>query len=140
MSQSDRALDPEGLVSFEHEGERYTAYFGFRAMKAVERHYELPFMEALQRAMPQLSADAAGDKAKIAEAAASIRLTEIGRLFEFALLKHHPKVSEDDVEAMIDGLGFGRVSAIIAEAISAALVQEGEGEAAANPPRGRRKS
>jgi hypothetical protein len=134
------ASDPQGLVTFEAGGVKYTAVFGFRAMKAVEAHYDLPFFQALQQAMPGLSPEDAGDPAKLAAAGAGVSLTGIGKLFECALLKHHPDLTEGAIEELVDELGFERVGALLGEAVAAALVKEGDGKSAANPPSRARKT
>lgn len=131
-------IDPEGLVSFEAAGEKYTAVFGFRAMKAAEAHYGLPFFQAIQKVMPQVSPEDAGDRAKIAAAAAGVNFTDIGTLFGFALLKHHPALTDADIEDLIDEIGLSRTSEIIGKALASALSDDGgEGDAGspANPPR-----
>lgn len=132
-------LDPEGTVTFEYDGKTYTAFFGFRAMKSVETHYDLPFFQALQKAMPSLRPEDADDAEKVAAAGASIRMTEIGRLFQFALLKHHPDITEDDIEDMIDDLGFERAGAILGDAVAAAVSKEGGEDPVANPLSRRRR-
>lgn len=135
------ALDPEGVVAFTADGKTYTAFFGFRAMKAVEAHYDLPFFQALQQAMPSLSPEDANDKAKVAAAGASVRITEVGRLFQFALLKHHPDVTEETVENLIDGMGFEAVARVLGNAVAAAVAQEGDEGSSENPlPRRARKT
>lgn len=131
--------DPEGLVTFEAEGAKYTAIFGFKAMKAVETYYDQPFFRAIQSVMPSLSAEDAGDKAKIAEASADLRFTDIGKLFEFALLKHHPELTETDIEELIDSLTLGKTSGVIGDALAAALVQEDDDSSKPNPPKPRGK-
>lgn len=132
------ADDPEGLVTFEAAGKKYTAVFGFRAMKAVETHYDLPFFQAIRSAMPAVDADET-DKAKILAAAASVRFSDLGVLFGFSLLKHHPDLTETAIEDLVDEVGLERVSSIIGQALSAALVKEGDEDSDANPPPGRRK-
>jgi hypothetical protein len=132
------ANDPEGLVTFEAGGERYTAVFGFKAMKAVEAHYDLPFFQALQQAMPDLSAEEAQDPAKVAAAGASVRMTAVGKLFEAALMKHHPGLTEDQVDNLIDEIGIEAAGDILGRSVSSALVKrEGDGKSPANP-RGKR--
>lgn len=139
-------LDPEGLVTFDAAGQRYTAFFGFRAMKAVELHYDLPFFQALQQAMPSLAPEDAEDPAKVAQAGASVRMTDIARLFEFALLKHHPEIDEAAVEDIVEAIGLQRCAAILGEAVAAALTKDdgkeeaGAGAARANPRRRGRKT
>ena len=129
--------DPQGLVTFEAAGKKFTAVFGFRAMKAVETHYDLPFFRALQRAMPTLAPEDAGDPVKIAEAGASVRFTDLGKLFECALLKHHPGLTEEEIEDLIDEIGLERAGEIIGKTVAAALVKEGDGGSPENPPRSR---
>jgi hypothetical protein len=134
------AGDPEGLVSFESGGAKFTAVFGFRAMKAIEAHYDKPFYHAIQAAMPQVRPEDMNDRAKLAEASAGIRLTDIGVIFGCALLKHHPGLTEDQIDDLIDNIGLDRVGAIIGDALGAALVKEDDSGSAANPrPRSPRK-
>jgi len=134
------ASDPEGLVTFEAAGEKFTAVFGFKAMKAVEAHYDLPFFQALQEALPSLSPEDANDPAKVAAAGASIRMSAVGKLLECALMKHHPGLSEDDIDDIVDEIGIEAVGGIIGDAVSAAIVKEGDGKSPANPPRKGRRS
>lgn len=133
-------LDPEGIVSFDADGSTYRLFFGMRAMKDIERHYEKPFMRAIQAVMPQLDAADLGDKAKIAEASADIRLGDVGKLFEFGLVKHHPDLGEAGSEDLIDSIGLSQASELLGEALAASL---GTGEAAEsapeNPPKASRK-
>ena len=137
------APDPEGLVTFEAAGSKDSAVFGFKAMKAVECHFgedgqPKPFFQAISGIMPQLVPEDMNDKAKIAAASANIRFSDIGTLLQFALLKHHPDLTEADVEDLVDDIGLGKMSQIIGDALSAALVKEGEGSSTANPRKARR--
>ncbi|MGE0178988.1 MAG: hypothetical protein AB7O91_04105 [Sphingomonas sp.] len=127
------AGDPEGVVRFEAGDARYQAMFGFRAMKEVERHFELPFMEAMQEAMPSLSPADAADKAKVEAAARKVRVGDIGTLFGFALVKYHPALTETQVDDLIDEIGLDRAGEILAEALTAALVKEGDDGSQAGP-------
>lgn len=129
---------PDGLVTFEAAGEKFTAVFGFKAMKAVETHYDKPFFHAIQSAMPQIAPEDLGNKAKIAEASANIRFSDIGALFGFALLKHHSKLTETEIEDLIDEIGLEKTSEVIGNALSAALVKEGDAGSSASPPKARR--
>lgn len=132
--------DPEGIVSFNAGGETYRLFFGMRAMKDIERHYDKPFMRAIQSVMPKLEAADLGDKAKIAEASADIRLGDVATLFEFGLKKHHD-LSEDDVDDLIDTIGLSKASDHLGNALAAALgTGEGDDDATENPPRASRKS
>jgi hypothetical protein len=136
------AAHPDGLVEFEAAGEKYTAVFGFKAMKAVEAHFgdgePKPFFEAIASVMPQLNPEDMGDKAKVAAASARIKLTHVGSLLRFALLKHHPDLTEDDVDELVDEIGVGGMSEIIGKALSAALVKEGDAGSSKSPPKARR--
>lgn len=132
-------VDPEGNHSFEHGGEKYTAVFNFRAMKEVERHYDKPFFLAIQAAVPTVSAEDAGDPAKLQAAMLRLRLTDVGVLLRCALLKHHPDLTEDDVDDLIDGIGLKKAGEVIGSVISAAIVEEGDSGSKTNPPRAPRK-
>lgn len=133
-------LDPEGVVEFKAGGKKYRLFFGIRAEKAAEAYYDLPFFHALQRAMPDLKPEDMDDKAKIAEASAKIRLTDVAKFFEFALAKYQPDIEEAEVDDLIDRIGLERTSALLGEAIAAAMVDEKGGDGAKeNPPLASRK-
>jgi hypothetical protein len=136
-------LDPEGIVEFEAAGEKYRLFFGIRAEKATELHYDQPFFRAVQRIVPDLKPDEMGDKAKVAEASANIRFNDVAKMFEFALLKFQPEIDESAVEDIIDELGLARTSELLGQALSAAMGSDDEGAEAgadANPPKASRKS
>ena len=127
------ADDPEGLVTFEADGDKFTAVFGFKAMKAVEVYYDMPFLRAIQSAMPSLTAEDAKDPKKVAEASADVRFSDVGRLFEFALLKHHPDLTEDEIDDLIDEIGLTKAGEIIGASLAAAISAEGDDSSGANP-------
>lgn len=134
---------PDGLVMFEAAGEKFTAVLGFKAMKAIETHYgdengPKPFFIAIQAAMPDMRPEDAGDKNKIGAAAEKIRMTDIGALFGFTLLKYHPRLTEEDVENLIDEIGLEKASEIIGQALTSALVKEGDDSSSAHPRRPKR--
>lgn len=132
--------DPEGLASFDAGGVKYTAVFGFRAMKAVEAHYDKPFFHAIQQAMPQVRPEDAADPDAIMAASLNIRMTDVGVLLRCALLKHHPGLTEDEVDDLIDEIGIDKVGEIIGQAVSSSLVTGGDDGSPANPPSKNRKS
>lgn len=134
------AEHPDGLVTFEAAGQKYTAVLGFKAMKAVEAHYgdengPKPFFVAIQSAMPDMRPEDAGDKNKIAQAAERIRMTDIGALFGFTLLKFHPSLTETQIEDLIDEIGLEKASEVIGLALASALVKEGDESSSPHPPR-----
>ncbi|MES2902827.1 MAG: hypothetical protein V4696_01455 [Pseudomonadota bacterium] len=129
-------LDPEGIVSFMAGDEAYRLFFGMRAMKEIERHYDKAFMLAIQSVMPQLSAEDMADKAKLIEASSKVRLSDVAKLFEFGLAKHHPDLSEDDVDGLIDDIGVARASELLGDALAASLgAGEADEDAPKNPPK-----
>lgn len=132
-------MSATGKTTFEHGGDKFTAVFGFRAMEAVEDHYDKPFFHAIQAAMPQIAPEDAADPEKIRAASLGLRISDIGKLFGFALLQHHEALTSSEVADLIDGLGLGRVGQIIGQAIAAAIVEEDEGGSTANPPKPSRK-
>ena len=130
------SFDPEGVVSFAVGRKTYRLFFGMRAMKEIERHYDKPFMRAIQSAMPQLAVEDLADKAKIAEASADIRLGDVAKLFEFGLIKHQPDTTEAEADELIDRIGIAKASKLLGEALAASIGSgEGDGEATENPPR-----
>jgi hypothetical protein len=128
------------VVTFEAAGKKFSAVFGFKAMKAVECHFgdddkPKPFFQAIAGIMPQLAPEDMNDKGKIAAASANIRFSDIGTLLQFALLKHHPDLTEENIEEIVDEIGLGEMSKVIGEALTAALVKEGDESSPKNPPR-----
>lgn len=130
--------DPEGKVTFKSSGRNFTAIFAYRAMKEIERRYDLPFFRAIQHIMPSVDPADAGDQAKIAEASADIRFGDVGNLLQFSLMKFHPTIDEDAVEKIIDDIGIEEACRIIGEALAAALQGKG-GKDSQNPPKASRK-
>lgn len=130
-------MNPRGTESFDAAGVRYTAVFGFAAMAAVEAHYDLPFFQAIQRAMPQVRPEDAGDRDAIARAAMGVRISDVGALFGAALLKHHPDLTKDAIADLVDEVGLDKVGSMLGRVLSAAMVKDGEaGEGPrGNPPR-----
>lgn len=119
-------MDPEGLVTFEAGDKKYTAVFGFKAMKATEAHYDKPFFRAIQSAMPS------GD-------GADIRLTDVAVLFKFALLKHQPKLTDSDIEDLIDEIGLEKTSEVIGEALAASVGEDDDSSTENPPPKSRKR-
>lgn len=132
------AGDPEGEVPFKACGKRFTLFFGMRAQKAVEQYYDLPFFKAIQKAMPNLQKEDLADPDKVREASANVRFTDVAKMFEFALLKHHRDIEEDEVDDIIDDLGLSRASELFGECLSAALSGEDAG-GTENPRQASRK-
>lgn len=132
-------LDPEGVVPFKSEGTTYRLFFGMRARKATEVHYDLPFFHALKSALPALSPDDLSDPKKVAEAGMNLKFGDTAKLFEFALGKYHPQMSEDDVDNLIDEIGIELTTELLGKAIAASLAGEDDGAAGANPPVASRK-
>lgn len=136
--------DPEGVVEFKADGKKYRLFFGIRAEKEAELHYDLPFYRAVQKITPGLKPADMADKAKVAEASANIRFTDVAKMFEFALLKHHPDIEEADVDNLIDSIGgLVQASELLGRALTAALGagEQGGGNASGqNPPPASRKS
>lgn len=129
------AADPQSVVEFKAGGKKRRLYFGIRAEKAVESHYDLPFLKAVQKIMPDLKAEDLADAAKVAEASAGVRFTDIAKLFEFALLKFEPNIAEAEVEDLIDEIGLASATELMGQALNAALGAGEGGEGAAGNPR-----
>lgn len=128
-------LDPEGTETFESQGKKFTAVFGFRAMKQVEKHFDLPFLQAIMRVMPAVTLDTLEDQDKLRAAASSVRFTDLGVLFGAALVKHHPGLTEDEIDELIDDIGLERVSEIIGNTVASSVTQGGDDSSPTNPPK-----
>ncbi|KZE09128.1 MULTISPECIES: hypothetical protein [Sphingomonas] len=127
-----------GEVPFEALGGRWTLFIGTAAQCALEQEHDKGFFAILQDAMPSVGLGDVEDKAKMAKAARDLR---IGTLRSFALhglAKYHCGLTVDQVDEIIDDLGFKRFGEIIGTAIAAAAdrVTE-EGEKAPGKPRTR---
>ncbi len=118
--------DPEGVVAFSVGPKRYRLFFGMRARKEVERYYDLPFFRAIQQVMPQLAAEDMADPAKVVEASASVKLTDVAKLFEFALAKFHPDIKEAEVDDVLDLIGLSRASELLGDCLSASMMEAGD--------------
>jgi hypothetical protein len=136
------ALDPEGIIPFTACGAEYRAKFGFRAQKEVERHFDKPFMTALQSVMPQLAQEDMGDEAKVHAASADISLTHLGEMFRFSLLAYQPDIDAEEVEGIIDDIGLPKALSIMFDALRSArsFNPEAGKDATENPPRRQRRA
>lgn len=135
-------MSVKGEVRFEAGGGVFIAVFGFAAMAAMEAHFDEPFAKAIRRVFPQATAEIAADPEKLAELGAQVRVADLGAVFGFALLKHHPKLTQDHIDNLIDVIGLPRATQIVADSLRAALGDGnsggGDGAAAGNPPRRRK--
>lgn len=124
-----------GEVGFTALGESWTMFLGTAAQCALEEEHDKGFFALVQDAIPSVSGPAdLEDPAKMAEAARSFR---IGTLRQFAfhgLRKHHPDVSLDDVNEIIDDLGMADFGGVIGSAIAAAADKAGATEQKAAKP------
>lgn len=118
-----------GEVPFDALGARWTLFIGTAAQCALEQEHDKGFFAILQDAMPSVGLGDVDDKAKMAAAARDLR---IGTLRSFALhglAKHHPGLSVEQVDDIIDDLGFKDFGQVIGTAIAAAadrIAEEGE--------------
>lgn len=128
-----------GNIRFEADGATFTAFFGFAAMEAMETHFNAPFNHALRRVFPQATPEVLTDAKALAELGAGIRIKDLGAVFGFALLKHHPGLTSDAIAEIIDDIGIARATEIVGESLRAAIGDPsqngGDGAAKVNPPR-----
>jgi hypothetical protein len=137
-------MSVKGEVRFEAAGKVFTAVFGFTAMAAMEAHFDEPFGTAIRRVFPAATPEISADPEKLAALGASIRVTDLGTMFGFSLMKHHGGLTEKAIDDLIDDLGLARATQIVAESLHAAIgdasddVKGGDGTATENPPPRRR--
>lgn len=128
------SFDPEGVVQFKSEGTTYKLFFGMRARKAVETHFNMPFFRALQKAMPALTSEDIGSAEKMREAGMDLSFASISKLFECGLLRFHPDLGEDGADNLIDALGLDRTTELLGQGLAASMGEE-DGQPDANPPK-----
>jgi ATP:corrinoid adenosyltransferase len=125
-------MGARGDITFDADGKRFTACFGFGAMAAIEEKFDLPFMQVVQRAFPQ------GEKATAEERGAQVRFSDIATFFEAMLQKHHD-LTMAEIHDLIDDLGLQKVVDLIGRALASGIGSEDRGGSTANPPRPRQK-
>lgn len=135
-------MSVKGEARFEALGQVFIAAFGFTAMAAMEAHFDEPFAQAIRRVFPEVTPEIAADPEKLASLGASIRMADLGAVFGFALLKHHPDLTRPDIADLIDDLGLARATELVGASLRAAMNDGGSGGgdgAAAENPSLRRK-
>ncbi|GLQ36752.1 hypothetical protein GCM10007908_03720 [Rhizobium albus] len=118
--------DFTGDVSFEALGKSYTLKLGTKAMRKIEI--------AVGKPMPVIG------KMLDKEETASIDL--VAKVFWGALQHHHPEVSVDDVDDILDAIGLDQAGPLIGQAFEAAQQPKKGGDnrppVATTGPTGRR--
>ncbi|MGN5374591.1 hypothetical protein [Sphingomonas hankookensis] len=109
-----------GAVPFEALGARWTLFIGTAAQCALEQEHDKGFFAILQDAMPSVGLGDVDDKAKMAAAARDLRIATLRSFALHGLAKHHPGLSIEQVDDIIDDLGFKDFGEIIGTAIAAA--------------------
>lgn len=131
---------------FEALGQEWTARFDFNAICRIEETFDKPFVEAILALMPAgLDAIDLDDPAKIAAAAARIRLGDVRLLLREGLLGTHPGVTLEQTGDLIQALGVQKAIGIVAAGMMSALGNDsgdegGDAKGGANPrprPKGR---
>lgn len=135
-------MSVKGEVRFEAGDGVFIAVFGFAAMEALEAHFDEPFAKAIRRVFPQATPEMAADPEKLAALGAQVRVADLGTVFGFALLKHHPQLTHSETVDLIDEIGLPSATKIVADSLRVALgaggSAGGDGAAAGNPPRRRK--
>lgn len=124
-----------GTVPFDALGERWSLFLGTAAQCGLEEEYDRGYLAILLEAMPSLDPADLEDKAKLARAATTIRKGRLRSIVYWGLVKHHPGVTIEQVNDLLDDLGDAKMGEVIGKALSAALDQgqTDAGEAAARP-------
>lgn len=132
-----------GDVVFDALGGRWALFLGTAAQCGLEEEYDRGYLAVLLEAMPSLDPGDLEDKEKLARAAVTIRKGRLRSIVYWGLKKHHPSVTLDGVNDILDDLGDAKMGDVIGRALAAALDQgqSDAGEAAARPGKPRtRKS
>jgi hypothetical protein len=107
-------VDPEAEVSIEAKGKTYTLYYGNRAFRVAEIELGKPWTEINTTSRQDITiAIWAG------------------------LKQHHPQLTVDDIDEIIDEAGYGNVVGIAIKALNKAAGAP-EGTASGNGRRGRK--
>ncbi len=124
-----------GEVIFDALNSRWTLYIGTAAQCGLEEEHDRGYLAVLMEAMPSLDPGDLEDKAKLARAALTIRKSRLRSIVYWGLRKHHPHVTLDEVNNILDDLGDATMGDVIGRALAAALDQSqpDAGEAAARP-------
>ncbi len=124
-----------GDVVFDALGGRWTLFLGTAAQCGLEEEYDRGYLAVLLEAMPSLDPGDLEDKEKLARAAVTIRKGRLRSIVYWGLTKHHPTVTLDGVNDILDDLGDAKMGDVIGRALAAALDQgqPDAGEAAARP-------
>lgn len=126
---------PIGLVAFAAIGRSFTLKYGNRQRFRVEQEFGKGFAGVFLDVFPGVTADmvVAGDTAAIAAAMRpqDIKLASIAVLFQCGILE---PVTDDDLDAIIDELGYERVTELMGDAVAASAPRAEE--AAAGAPAG----
>ncbi|WP_037568775.1 hypothetical protein [Sphingomonas sp. S17] len=123
-----------GEVVFEALGQRWTLFLGTSARCAIEQQYDRGFFAVVADGMPDvdpqtataialsMSEGAEMSPALAAKAVAALRGVKISVLRDLAwhgMRKHHPEVTPDLVDNIIDDIGDDRFGTVIREALQA---------------------
>ncbi|EGI55067.1 hypothetical protein SUS17_2110 [Sphingomonas sp. S17] len=119
---------------FEALGQRWTLFLGTSARCAIEQQYDRGFFAVVADGMPDvdpqtataialsMSEGAEMSPALAAKAVAALRGVKISVLRDLAwhgMRKHHPEVTPDLVDNIIDDIGDDRFGTVIREALQA---------------------
>lgn len=134
-----------GEVVFDALGQRWTLFLGTSARCAIEQQYDRGFFAVVADGMPDvdpqtataialsMSEGAEMSPAVAAKAVAALRGVKISVLRDLAwhgMRKHHPEVTPDLVDEIIDDIGDDRFGTVIREALQATQAAPEVGEPA----------
>jgi len=124
-----------GEVMFDALGSRWTLFLGTAAQCGLEEEHDRGYLAVLMEAMPSLAPGDLEDKEKLAKAALTIRKSMFRSIVYWGLRKHHPHITLEFVNDILDDLGDAAMGDVIGRALAAALDQgqPDAGEAAARP-------
>lgn len=123
---------PIGRVRFAALGGDWTLKFGMRQRFRIEQEFGIGFAAAVVNTFPSITPDAvdAGDLDAVRRAIKpeDVMLGSISMMFGCCLVE---RVTDDQVDAMIEELGYPHLCELLGEALTASLPEKGAAAEAA---------
>lgn len=110
--------DPDAEITLEAKGKTYTIVYGNRAFRTIEKELHRPIVRLNQESLDDLTTVIWG-----------------------GLLANHPGITIDEVDDIIDEVGYVKIGEIVKTAVEKALPEAAEKEPAlGNPNRATRRA
>lgn len=125
-----------GVREVEALGRAWKLVFDFNAMCNIEETYDRPFMQVVSRLFPTVKPEDMTDAEKVAQAAMSVRFTDLRAILRAALNRHQPDATGETAGDIVQALGMEAAIELVAWAVKAAVGEGKQGESPRPPRRG----